>query len=476
MRPFEVILLVLLSSLPFIIFLVKLTFKRIFCIVGFIFCILLHLIFEGYRWQMIPAYFLILLMSLLINREFKKTNKTSKVLVSIFSIILVSISWIIPLVFPVFKLPNPTGHFHVASQYIQLKTNLQDVFSDNEDSKRSFMVKVWYPVDEPDGETEKYLDKGNRVGFTSKYQLPESTLNYLDYVDTHTYNNKSVAKGKFPVLIFSHGLNSEAFGYYAILEEIVSHGFIVININHTYESSGSQFSDHEIKLYDKSFDLKTNDQEMQTMAWTASQAYNKAVTDSEKFEAIEDLILDYVAADISERWSDDISFVIDYLNQIDSNSFLKSHMDLSKIGAFGHSQGGSAVGLAMLNDDRIQAGVNLDGAQWGNMVNSTLQKPFMLLSSDWDKNHMDINKFSYQSLENATYKSLFIENSGHSNFMDIPLMVNLPIVNEAGSIDPLKSYSIITQLVINFFNQHFENTHLKIDNLIEEYDKMKLKK
>ncbi|MDZ7776599.1 MAG: hypothetical protein U5L09_13805 [Bacteroidales bacterium] len=64
--------------------------------------------------------------------------------------------------------------------------------------------------------------------------------------------------------------------------------------------------------------------------------------------------------------------------------FLSKSVDYSKIGVFGHSQGGSAIGQTMLEDNKIVAGINIDGAQWGNMIdNKNFSKPFLLISADW---------------------------------------------------------------------------------------------
>lgn len=54
----------------------------------------------------------------------------------------------------------------------------------------------------------------------------------------------------FPGIGFSHGYHSKANGYYALLSEIVSHGYIVFGINHTYESTGTTFPNGEIKFFD----------------------------------------------------------------------------------------------------------------------------------------------------------------------------------------------------------------------------------
>ena len=48
---------------------------------------------------------------------------------------------------------------------------------------------------------------------------------------------------------------------------------------------------------------------------------------------------------------------------------------------FGHSLGGATAAAAMLEDQRIKAGVNLDGTLFGPVVNAGLDRPFMLVAA-----------------------------------------------------------------------------------------------
>jgi hypothetical protein len=102
--------------------------------------------------------------------------------------------------------------------------------------------------------------------------------NYLDYVKTNTYENPKVEHGKFPILIFLNGLYSKASGYYALLEEIISHGYIVLNINHTYEITGSLFPDGRIRFFNTAYNQIHNNQDMADMVWSSMAAFNKATS------------------------------------------------------------------------------------------------------------------------------------------------------------------------------------------------------
>ena len=477
MRAFEIILLVLcfISIIYVSIEKVKANKKLKLAIVLGILAI--HLISEGFRWQMIPIYLLLLIIAFCFYKEYAllKGNWFKKSLKIMGIIILLIIGFVLPKTLPVFELPKPTGTYKVGSQYIHLKTDRKEVITENPNDKRELMIKVWYPATIKSEAKEPYLNEGDRISFAAKYGLPKSTFNYLNYVKTNTYLEPEVFNEKFPVLIFSHGSYSKASGYYAIIEEIVSHGYIVLNINHTYESTGTLFPDGSIKLYNQEYDKKyISNQKMAELAWKMQQDYANATTEKERFSASDFALKNYIAATISKRWSKDISSVIDKIEVWNKSSFLANHLEVSKIGVFGHSQGGTSVGQTILDDKRVSAGANLDGIQWGSMIDTLLTKPFISISSDWKHPHPSYNKYAYRNGSTAVFYDAKIKNSGHASFMDIPLMINIPTLNEAGTINPKEAYQIINETVVSFFDNHLKNKENDLLKLKEKYPSLEI--
>ncbi|MGW1454391.1 alpha/beta hydrolase family protein [Salegentibacter agarivorans] len=477
MRFLEIILLVIASISPILfLFNSRIPKKKTFAIfIGIIF--ILHLVLEGFRWQMLPGYLIVTGVLLLIWKQptWKEWNLSIKVLITTGFALVLLLSWCLPIILPVFKLPSPSDKFEIGSKYIHIKTDRPELITLDKNDERELMVKAWYPAQISDENLEDYLDEGSRLGFADKYGLPKWSMNYLNLIKTNTYRSPEVANGRFPVLIFSHGHYSKAFGYYTLIEEIVSQGYIVLNINHTYESTGSIFPNGDIKLYNTTYEKLNNNQEMGEMAWNATQEFKRAENTKEEFNAIKDLLQDYIAAKSIKRWSKDISSVIDHLEKEESFTFLKNHINNSNIGVFGHSHGGAAAGQVLLDDKRVKAAINLDGTQWGSMVNNTLEKPFAYISSDWPEDQPNFNKHTFRNKSKADFYNIEIENSGHSNFMDIPLMVNFAAVNEAGSIDPFKAYKITNSLIINFFDKYLLNKSIKIAEMEKEFTEINIK-
>jgi predicted dienelactone hydrolase len=56
-------------------------------------------------------------------------------------------------------------------------------------------------------------------------------------------SNLATAKRRYPAVLFSHGLGETRYSYVSILEDLASHGFIVVAIDHTYSNRMTVFPD-----------------------------------------------------------------------------------------------------------------------------------------------------------------------------------------------------------------------------------------
>ncbi|PQJ80782.1 alpha/beta hydrolase family protein [Polaribacter porphyrae] len=478
MRTLEIILLVFaLFSVIFISIQNNKKYKKPHLIV-LLGILIIQLLFEGYRWQMIPNYLLLSAIAFFVYKENLLLNGSwfFKIFKIIVLVILLFIGFVLPTALPIFELPKPTGNYKIGSNYIHLKTERDELITQNPNDKRELMIKVWYPAIIKNEKKEPYLNNGDRIGFATKYGLPKWTFNYLDLVETNTYISPKIADEKFPVLIFSHGSYSKASGYYAIIEEIVSKGYIVLNINHTYESAGTLFPDGNLKLYNQEYDKEyINTPKMAQMAWKSQQDFNNAKTEEEQLLISKNILKNYIAADIAKRWSQDISSVINKLETWNTSSFLANHIDTNKIGVFGHSQGATSAGQALLDDKRITASVGLDGVQWGNMIDTSLTKPFLIISSDWKPPHPNFNKYAFRNGSSTVFYDAKIKNTGHASFMDIPLMINIPQLNESGTINPKEGYRIINTTILSFFDNHLKNKQNDLLKLKEKHRLLEIK-
>jgi predicted dienelactone hydrolase len=80
-----------------------------------------------------------------------------------------------------------------------------------------------------------------------------------------------------------------------------------------------------------------------------------------------------------------MSFVLDRLQQLnaaDPSGKFTGRLDLTRVGAFGHSLGGAAAALFCHEDARCKAGIDIDGAPVGAVIQAGIDRPFLFLLSD----------------------------------------------------------------------------------------------
>lgn len=442
----------------------------------------LHLLIDGWRWQMFPAYIIMFILIWRINRiDFMKTVRSNfiRVFGYLLLVLILVVGWFLPQVLPVFSLPKPTGIYQVGSKWIHVKTDFDEVITKDPFDKRELMVKMWFPTDDiSKGEREPYVDKANRLGFIRKYSmgiLPSWTINYLDRVKTYVYEGVPIVQQKFPVLIFSPGYGSKSTGYYALLSELASHGYIIVNVSHTYESLGTTFPDGTHKFFDYDYQYEQDATSMEHIL-PIKEAFSKDISFQERHKIVREASKNYFVTHIVERWSKDLISVIGHLERLNNDGFFKARLDLDNIGTFGHSRGGGAAGQTALKDKRVKAAANIDGIQWGEMMDTIFQKPFLFLSADWPEDHENISAHSYVNKSTDYFYECKLLTSGHPNFMDIPLMIPMKSLAGTGTIDAEQGLKITNEVIVEFFNKHLKND-VNADPLIikEKYKLLEMK-
>jgi predicted dienelactone hydrolase len=173
--------------------------------------------------------------------------------------------------------------------------------------------------------------------------------------------------------------------------------------------------------------------------------------------------------------AEDVAYVIDRLedmNRLDTENLFTTRLDLSRVGMFGYSFGGAVATEACWLDDRLRAGINMDGMLFGEGADAGVPKPFFFMSCDGPfpseadlqcpdprkRLHMqmldlDIRRIR-QSLARYGGYYLTIRKSTHSNYSDRPLYSPIRKLTDAGSIDVNLAFEIINDYTLAFFNQY----------------------
>jgi predicted dienelactone hydrolase len=69
------------------------------------------------------------------------------------------------------------------------------------------------------------------------------------------------------------------------------------------------------------------------------------------------------------------------LNTSDSSGKFAGRLDMTRVGIFGHSFGGAQAAQFCSQDSRCKAGIDIDGAPFGSVIQTGMHKPFMFLLS-----------------------------------------------------------------------------------------------
>ncbi len=207
--------------------------------------VLCHVVFEGVRWQMIPAYIFTSVLFLISLKQILGAKKEQQERLSLFKrilkvsgtiiiILLFIISIILPLEVPMFRIPHPTGKFKVGSSILFFRdTTRIDAFSPEKNRFRELSVRAWYPASPG--------NKGERMPFMqtdeARYQAiflkgAAFMLSHFKLIKTDSYLNAKPIKGPFPVILYSpSGCIVENT---TLFQELASHGYIVFSVCHPY--------------------------------------------------------------------------------------------------------------------------------------------------------------------------------------------------------------------------------------------------
>jgi hypothetical protein len=101
---------------------------------------MLHLMIEGYRWQMIPLYVLSAMMMVLslLGVELKRIS-------SFLTLLLLAVSTALPILLPVHSIPTSSGRFQVVTRMYELTDHSRLEIYSGKDEARRFQIQVWYP-------------------------------------------------------------------------------------------------------------------------------------------------------------------------------------------------------------------------------------------------------------------------------------------------------------------------------------------
>jgi hypothetical protein len=353
------------------------------------------------------------------------------------------------------ELPSPSGPFGIGRVgFDWTDPSRRDEFDSSR--HRELMVYVWYPTARPPKAIGQYLPGAAQMDAKTdikKFMSGEFgdawTSIVSGAISSHAVEDAPIAHRHkpFPLVTFSHGIGGSGFGYTVLIEDLVSHGYVVASIEHTYTAGAVWFPDGRI-VAQQNASPPTGLSEPERMQWMM-KGVSKGVNDG----------------------AADVRFVIERLSQINREKEfgLAGAIDLTRVAAMGHSGGAEFAARACQQDSRIKACVDLDGAMVPVAAlplyddDSQMRQPLLFLEAYHPANQMGgppeamanyekTKQQQFQKLRPGSYGVvLHSPGIGHPSFSDVPLLFH----GQDGYPEPqvaLHNLRLITSLIRAFLD------------------------
>ncbi len=261
---------------------------------------------------------------------------------------------------------------------------------------------------------------------------PGFLLDGLPRAHTHAEVDAAPAPvgGRFPIVLFSPGLGGVRTQNTAWAEEIASHGYVVVALDHPYDSAAVVLDDGKTVRTRVSATGNRNEDNRRAARWIAVRA-------------------------------GDLRFVRDQLNRISRGDLpdpLAPRLDTGHVAVTGHSLGGAAALQAARLDHRFTAVIDLDGAPDDPAPNAFPQPVLALtqeVTAQTDPDYLDRLTKTLDLSTSVSYR-LTVPKSAHLSFTDAPLYLP-PVPSIVGALGRTEGPRLTAAASLAFLDDTLRN-------------------
>ncbi|WP_017598264.1 alpha/beta hydrolase family protein [Nocardiopsis lucentensis] len=340
--------------------------------------------------------------------------------------------------FPVVALPEPTGEYAVGTTTVQWDDRgREETWTDDPDDHRIVVAQMWYPADGDAGPGDRapYLGRSAgaaRVvadGLADAFGVPGFLLDDAARADTHATTDAEVAPGRsrYPVVVFSPGLGGVRSQNTAWAQELASHGYVVVALDHPHDSAVVVLEDGTVIRGRVAATGDPDEDERRAAEWTSIRAQ-------------------------------DMRFVLARLREENDSGRgpLAGRLDLRRVAAAGHSLGGAAAIAAAVREHGFTAVIDLDGYP-GRVAATTYPQPLLALVAGAGAGDAEGDRRYAESLDRVLEASagpgyrLTVAEAAHLSFTDAPLYLP-PVPSLVGTADRTAAHRTTARATLVFLD------------------------
>ncbi|MEV7414779.1 acetylhydrolase [Streptomyces sp. NPDC089919] len=337
-------------------------------------------------------------------------------------------------------LPAPTGPYPVGTVSLRLVDPARPDPAAGSGRCRELMAGLWYPARVPAGggwDAHRYprapwMSEGVLRAFLAEVGFPlDPALGPLTAARTGAPVLRTDGD-RLPVVVYAHGAGSHRGDHTITVQELASHGYLVVTVGHTHDTfaefpDGRVITPDDVPMYPRDF-------------------------------------------------ATDLRFLLDCVERLaaghnpDADGAplprgLRGAPDPRRIGAFGWSKGGTATALALLADRRIRAGLSLD-APMEPLITTDVDRPFMLMTASFPREGAPAVAEFWDHLRGWRL-DVRADGAVHPSYGDnatlIPQAGRLLGMSEeqiqemVGTLDPARAVRIQQAYPLAFFDRHLRH-------------------
>ena len=332
---------------------------------------------------------------------------------------------------PRLTLPAPTGPHRLGTVSLHLVDRSRPDPVAGPGRYRELMASVWYPAARdtrrpvapwmPAAPWRALLES---AGFDPDAAAPPLTAGHEGAPALRT-------RDRLPVIVFSHGAGGHRSEATIVVQELASHGYVVVTVDHTYDAF-VEFPDGR---------LSVDREDVPFTPWDSAH---------------------------------DIQFVLDRVEDLAAGrnpdaerrrlpAGLGAALDPHRIGMFGWSKGATATALVMNTDRRVRAGLGFDGPMESQPRPTEIDRPFMLMTADFNRAAEPAVE-EFWALLHGWRLNLQAVGAVHSAYCDhqwlVPQLATIIGMSDAeleswvGTLDPRRAVRIQQAYPLAFFDLH----------------------